>query len=69
MKCLAFPCGQIQNLKFSGLDLSTGCFLKRVSQGVKKYIRVTVQAAPEHDQNFEMRIFYDENKGVLKNGL
>jgi hypothetical protein len=36
---------------------------------VKKYIRVPIQAAPEHPQNFEMRIFYDENKGVLKNGL
>jgi hypothetical protein len=69
MKSIAFPRGNFQKLKFSGLEISTGCFLKRVSQGVKKYRRVTVQAAPEHDQNFEMRIFYDENKGVLKNGL
>jgi hypothetical protein len=69
MKSIAFPRGKIQNLKFSGLEISTGCFLKRVSQGVKKYIRVPVQEVPEHDQNFELRIFYDENKGVLKNGL
>jgi hypothetical protein len=58
-----------KTFKFSGLDLSTGCFLKRVRPGVKKYIRVPVQAAPEHHENFDMRIFYDENKGVLKNGL